>query len=106
TVDPGGLNRTTTYTYDALNDQTSATDPLGKTSTMSYDARGNLLSIISPFDDLYVTEQDLAYGDSSHPGDVTQMSDIAGVTASLAYDLAGNLTSVTDALANKTTYTY
>jgi RHS repeat-associated protein len=38
------LGRTTTYSYDALNDVTSITDPMGNLTTMTYDVHGNLLS--------------------------------------------------------------
>lgn len=40
------LNRTSKFTYDALNDPTSTTDPLGLVTTMTYDGRGNLQSVV------------------------------------------------------------
>jgi len=42
------LGRTTTYTYDALNDVTSVTDPKGLTTLMTYDMHGNFLGSARP----------------------------------------------------------
>lgn len=41
TVDPTGLNLTTTNTYDALGRTKTSTDPLNRTTTYTYDKRGN-----------------------------------------------------------------
>lgn len=39
------LNRTTTFSYNALNNPTFTTDPLGLVTAMTYDGRGNLLTV-------------------------------------------------------------
>lgn len=41
TVDPGGLNEQTSYTYDARGNRLTMTDPLNRTTSTSYDPRGN-----------------------------------------------------------------
>jgi YD repeat-containing protein len=44
TVDPNGLDLTTTYAYDAQGRTLSVTDPAGSVTTYSYDADGNTLT--------------------------------------------------------------
>ncbi len=48
TTDSGGLNLTTTQTYDALGRLKTSTDPLNRTTTRTYDKRGNLLKTKLP----------------------------------------------------------
>jgi RHS repeat-associated protein len=101
------LGRTTTNTYDSLNDLLTTTDPLAVTTTMTYDAHGNLLSRSRPLNGTSeVQTTTYAYGDGSHPGDVTAMTDAEGKTWKYTYDANGDRTSTTDPLDNKTTSTY
>jgi RHS repeat-associated protein len=101
------LGRTTTNTYDSLNDLVTTKDPLGVTTTMTYNARGNLLSSSRPLSgSAEVQTTTYAYGDSSHPGDITAMADPAGKTWEYTYDTYGDRASTTDPLGNRATSTY
>ncbi len=103
------LNRTTSSTYDTLNDLKSHTDGNGTTTTYTYDTRGNLLTRSTPLlqaNPVQYQTVTYTYGDSNHPGDVTAVKDADGNTSSYTYDAAGDLQSATDAAGDKTTYTY
>ncbi|MEO6325065.1 MAG: DUF6531 domain-containing protein [Thermoanaerobaculia bacterium] len=76
TVAPG--SRTTSFTYDAFNNRTSATDNLGRVTSFAYDAEQHLTSIADPL--LHVT--------------------------TTTYTAAGKPETVTDARTNATTFTY
>jgi RHS repeat-associated protein len=110
------LNRTTTFTYDAMANATSitrlsgtssaatetiaydpkffepsaVTDPLGNTTSFTYDDKGNLLAVADPLGD---TSQ-YTYNPAGQP--VTK-TDSLGNQTQFAYT-SGILTSVTDAL--------
>jgi RHS repeat-associated protein len=101
------LGRTTSYTYDKLNDQTSVTDPLNVTTTMTYDAQGHLLTRSTPLAGTSQTATvTYTYGDASHPGDVTAITDANGNTTKLAYDKFGDVVRSADPDGNITTSTY
>lgn len=111
-----GLSRTTSYTYNALDEVTSITEPKqvnGQpiTTTLTYDTAGNLLSTSSPLLDSSGAATATAvttyhHDDSAHPGDLTSVTDPNGHTSTANYDSVGDLTSVTDAAGNKTSYGY
>jgi RHS repeat-associated protein len=88
-TDPMGA--TTTYTYNGLEEITSVQTPLGETSLKTYDASGNLLTSTDPLggSTTYI------YGDSSHPGDLTAVTDPDGRTTSYTYDQYGDAASKT-----------
>ncbi len=101
------LGRKTTNTYDFHNDLLTTTDPLGVTTTNTYDPRGNLLSSSRPLvGTSQVQSTSDAYGDASHPGDVTIKTDPAGRHWTYTYDKYGDVTSTTDPLYRKATTTY
>jgi RHS repeat-associated protein len=92
TVDPSGLNRTTTYTYDTSGRLTRVTTPEGNYVNYTYDSRGNVTE----------TRQVAKSGSG--------LSDIV-VTASYPSSCTNALTcnqpsSATDARSNTTDYTY
>ena len=102
-----GLGRTTTFTYDSVNDLTSIKDALGHTTTLAYDANGNLLSKSRPVTETSQTAlTTYAYGDSAHPGDVTSITDPTGAVWSYTYDAYGNRIKRVDPLGNTTTTTF
>lgn len=101
------LGRTTTNTYDSFNDLLTTADPMGVTTTMTYDARGNPLSRSRPLKGTAETQTtSYAYGDASHPGDVTAMTDPEGKAWKYSYDANGDRISTTDPLGDETTSTY
>ena len=74
-----GPRAKTTLTYnEAFSRPASITNPLGQTTTFSYDANGNL----------------------------TQATDPMGLQSTMSYDPDGQLTSATDPQGNTTHYTY
>ncbi len=88
TVDP--LGDTTVYGYDASNNLTSIQDPRLNVTSMSYDARHNMLTRTAP--------APLSYQETwTYDGfnDVLTYKDGRGQTTSYGYDSAGNLTSKT-----------
>lgn len=102
-----GLGRTTTYTYDSLNDLTEVKDPLGHSSTLTYDVNGNLLSKSQSVTETGQTARTTyAYGDSAHPGDLTSITDPGGAVWSYTYDAYGNQIKRVDPLGNVTTTTF
>lgn len=96
-TDPRG--KVSTFTYDARHQRTSATDPLGRTTRWEYDYRGNKISETRPDDG--VTR--FVYDDRNR---LVQTTDPAGHVTGQTYDTAGNLATVTDARNNTYRYTY
>jgi RHS repeat-associated protein len=95
---------TTSYQYDpATFGQTSITDADGKTTTNTYDSRGDLLSSTDPLGK--TTKQTY---DSE--GDLLTSTDPLGVTTTRTYDGSGNLLSSSTPLSgggtSKWSYTY
>ncbi|HVD02208.1 MAG TPA: LamG-like jellyroll fold domain-containing protein [Candidatus Dormibacteraeota bacterium] len=82
------LQATTTYQYDPVTlAQTAITDPLGRTTTLTYDSQGNLLTAVDP---LGRTTTHGGYNSLNEPGTVI---DPAGVTTTYSYNTTGHLTS-------------
>ena len=122
--DPAG--NTTSYSYDALGDLTSRTDPLlpGQSSpgtwTYSYDAAGEQLSETSPLHQTTQETWDYFGGQKTstdalnnttgytydYLGDQTSATTPDGSTTTSTYDHLGELTSTADAYGDTTTYTY
>jgi len=101
------LGRVTKTTYNTFEEPLTVTDPLGTTTTYSYDASGNLKDISRPLTGSSSTQTtSLSYGDSSHPGDITDVTDPNGKDWQFGYDGQGDLASITDPLGHKTSYNY
>jgi YD repeat-containing protein len=110
------LGRTTSYTYNSLNEPQSQTDALGAVSTFTYDIKGNLLWSCTPLTGTCPATQSqltcptsttlqitcYTYGDTSHPGDVTQMTDPLTKNWAYTYDTYGDRQTAADPLGNKT----
>ncbi|HTB61660.1 MAG TPA: RHS repeat-associated core domain-containing protein [Polyangia bacterium] len=97
TTDP--LGRTTSATYDGMGRKTSQTDPAGHQTFYSYDLRGHL------------TETDYADGTTvknvyDAVGRRITTTDQTGATTQFNYDAEGQLVKVTDPLENATQYLY
>jgi RHS repeat-associated protein len=101
------LGRTTTTTYNTFEEPLTVTDPSGVTTTSTYDAAGNLTSVSRPLKGTTaVRTTTYTYGDSSHPGEVTATTDPNGNTTHYSHDAYGDLTSSADPLGNTTSYSY
>jgi RHS repeat-associated protein len=114
--------RETYYTYNALREVTSVTEPRpvngqSVTRSFTYDAAGNLLTESAPLLDANGATVATAttvnhYDDPAHPGDITSRTDPNGNTTTYTYDSVGDLASSTapptpeNASGNKTTFAY
>jgi RHS repeat-associated protein len=97
------LGRTTSMTYDANGRRTSITDAAGNATEYVYDSRGRLMDTVNA--DL--TKQHNAYDARNHRISTTDpISATAVATTTYGYDDEGQLTSVTDPLQHATSYTY
>jgi RHS repeat-associated protein len=85
TINVNGTDIVWNYTYDAGTDEVlTATDPLGNTTTNTYDTNGNLLTTTAP-----------SLGAHTSPS-----------VMSFTYDARGQVLTVTDPLNHLTTFTY
>jgi RHS repeat-associated protein len=91
TLPPGGAAQSTTYAYDANDNQVSVTDAAGHTTVSIYDGANRLIETRYPTDSGTVNR--LTYYDGL--GRKIQETDEAGVTTAYTYDFRGLLTSVT-----------
>jgi RHS repeat-associated protein len=90
------LGNTTSYSYNSFDQLLSVTDPMGITTSYTYDADGNLLTkTLTGAGGSPVETTTYTYGDSAHPGDVTQMMDPDGHVTSFTYDTYGDTASTT-----------
>jgi RHS repeat-associated protein len=96
------VGRTTSMSYDRLGRLTQVTDPTGKITRIAYDAAGNRISVI----DALNHETRYEYDALNRPTAIVQLGITPNARTQLAYDAAGNLTSVTDGEGHTTTYAY
>jgi len=102
------LGRVTTYTYDGttgnlLSVRQPAVGGQSPTTTMTYNARGQILTVTDPLGKV------TRFTYAAATGDLTQSVDDAGrlnLTRAMAYDSAGNVTGMTDGRNNTTTLAY
>ncbi|MBK7472839.1 MAG: RHS repeat protein [Betaproteobacteria bacterium] len=104
TIDPTGLNLTTSFIYNAQSDPTLVTDPAGRGYVLAYDARRNITSISTPLQGTVT-----AVVDSRGLG--VSGTDAIGTTTVLTHDAAGNVTredvlDVSSILLRRTDFTY
>ena len=99
TVKTDPLGKSTTYTYDAGRNLTRETAPDGSFTNYTYDGAGNRLSMT---DALGNTTTYIYNG----LGQVTSSTDPLGRVSSSTYDDKGRLTETADPLGAKTTYAY
>ncbi len=98
-ITAGAATRSFAYTYTALGQVLTATDPRGNVTNYAYDARGDLTSIT---DALGHVTSITSYDGNGRP---LTIIDPNGVTTSLTYDPRGRLTSRTVATLT-TAYAY
>jgi YD repeat-containing protein len=129
TVDPSGLNLTTTYAYEGQGRLLSVTDPTGSRTTYTYDGVGQVLTLVQDAGGINLTttythdglgDQLTVTTGSGASATTTQfvyddqgrllqkIVDPSGLhlTTSYSYDANNNVTSVTDANGNVTRYLY
>ncbi|MFP4439784.1 MAG: RHS repeat-associated core domain-containing protein, partial [Chloroflexaceae bacterium] len=100
---PGGA--TTTLTYDAAGDLTAITDALGRETRLTYDNLGRPIEMIEPNG---VTTK-LVFDAADRVERMTQVaagSALPDRTMIFEYDAVGNLISATDPLSQTTNYAY
>lgn len=111
---PSGTTTNQTWTYNHADtahpgDVTSVVDPLGHTTTYTYDSAGNVASKTDAAGD---KTTDPSYNALGQPlSTVSPRGNVKGATASqftttYTYDAAGNRLTVTGPLGHKTTSTY
>ena len=130
TVDPNGLNLTTTYSYDAQGRTLSVTDPMGAVTTYGYDADGHSLTTVVDATGVALTTT-YTYDGAGKTLTVTTGANTSAaittqyvydnlerlsqtivapgtlnLTTGYAYDANNNLISKTDANGNVTRYVY
>lgn len=102
------LGHTTSYTYDRQHNVASITDPRGNTTTMQYDPLGNLVEEDAPSPLSYT--QNWTYNST---GEILTYTDGRGHATAYTYSTLvdypqpkGELKTITDPDGNTTTYTY
>ncbi|MCS6328970.1 MAG: hypothetical protein H8K06_18065 [Nitrospira sp.] len=95
------LNRVTMITRNAQGNPTQITRPNGAVTTMTYDAKGNLLTATEQAINATTT---FTYEPTFNQ--VTSIRDPKGNLTQIAYDAKGNPLTITDALNQVTTFTY
>jgi RHS repeat-associated protein len=103
-IDSGGLNLTTSSTYDENNNRLSETDPLGRVTTYTYDEDDNVLTVTDPLGGV------TAFGYNGD-GRLATMTDPVGTVTSYVYDASGqliqeDLNADDGTLLSRKTYTY
>ena len=99
-LDP--LGNGTTFAHDDDLNPSGVTSPSGERTSMTYDARGNLLSATAPAS-LGGAEKTFVYDASNDP---TRVTDARGVVTTYAYDAEGNTESVVQDGREVAAYTY
>ncbi len=102
TTDP--LGRTTLIVRDDNSNPTQFEEPNGAISTMSYDDRGNLLTLKEAVGDNLERQTSFAYEPDFNQ--ITRITDPAGNSTTFEYDDNGNLINTTDSLGNMNRFTY
>lgn len=93
------LGHTTSFTYDQVLNLLSRRDPRGAVTRMTYDDRGNLLTRVAPAPFSY--SESWSYDARNN---VVRHVDGRGNTTSFEYDPAGNMTKVTQANGSFVSY--
>ena len=93
------LGRTTTFTYTAKGQMETTTDPLGNVTRMEYNASGDLIKTTDPLGKAVNASFDLA-------GRSTSTTNPLGLTSAMRYDNNDRIDEITDPMQGKTTTTF
>jgi RHS repeat-associated protein len=104
TTDPNG--NVTSYGYNIENRQTQATDALSNTTTVIYDAVGNVISSTDALGRTTATQYDAMNRRVSQTAPLPDASWQTAPQTTWQYDLNGNVTSTTDANSHTTWIQY
>ena len=99
-IDP--LNHVTAFAFDSDLNASGVTSPTDDTTTMTYDAAGNMLSATAP-PSLGSAQKTFAYNQRNDP---VRITDAAGSVTSYTYDASGNTTGVVQSGTRVASYTY
>jgi RHS repeat-associated protein len=94
-------SKTTQYTHDDDLNDSSVTGPDGSTTSLTYDARGNLTHAVAPAS--LNADKTLVYDSMNN---VTSVTDARGKVTTYGYDGSGNNTTITQDGVTVATYTY
>ena len=106
-----GLGRVTSIQRDANSNPIRIVRPNGAVASMTYDSRGNLLSVTDEIYDINVSPTVLALVTTDFTyeptfNQVTSITDPLGNSTQMEYDSSGNLVAIIDALGNRTEMEY
>jgi RHS repeat-associated protein len=99
-IDP--LTNSTGFGHDGDLNESSVTGPTGEPTSMTYDARGNLLTATAP-PSLGGAQKTFVYNARNDP---TQITDARGKVTSYTYEADGNVATVTQDGTQVGSYTY
>ena len=97
-----GTNRTSGFGFDGDLNGTSVTSPAGETTSMTFDANGNLLTATAPAS-LGSATKTFVYNAKNDP---TTVTDAKSVVTGYTYTPAGNVQTVTQGGQQQAAYTY
>lgn len=99
----GAQTQTVELSYDLADDTTTMTDSLGNTWAYTYNAAGELSSVIAPV--VNGTSPTTRYTYDAN-GNLSQLIDAGGGVTTYTYDANGNRLSVEDPAGHTVSYTY
>ncbi|MFN8526493.1 MAG: DUF6531 domain-containing protein [Chloroflexota bacterium] len=94
-----GLGKVWSWSYNARNDVTVATDPLGHSTAYSYNAAGNLIAVTNAKGEITTLAPNAQ-------GLVASVTDARGKTTALAYDAHGGMVGITNPLGKSWSAAY
>jgi len=103
--DMGAQNQTTQYAYDLYSNRSSATDPLGRVTSYTYDALNRLATTTQPAPAAGQAQPVISYAYNGLD-QIAQVTDPRGLATSYTYDNLGRLTQQVSPDTGSTTRTY
>ena len=101
-----GYDLVASYVYDTKHRPTSVTDGAGKTTTYTYNARGQIATVTTPPRAGITENRTTTYGYDSLTGLLLSVTSPGSVTTTYTYDAEARVKSVTDVNAYTVSYEY